>query len=181
MKPEIKVQIKLNKNLSSKEKKFINDSRIADFGKNQVKDFSKDYEPNTIWFFVIRGNKIVSFGGIRPIKVDYLGKAYRIGGICSTISLEKMKGYGRIMVGAMIKYSKKTGKTILGFTGKTKFFAKVGLGTKKNFIRRFIWVKPDGNKGYDSEGEGRYDEGKDKLISNVLKGRSQVYIYVEHW
>ena len=181
MKPKIKTEIIKNKNLSKKQKDIINNARLKNFGKSQLKDFSKDYEPNTEWFFVKKGNKIVSLGGIRPIKVKYLGKTYGVGGICSTISLVKKKGYGKIMVASMINYSKKTGKSILGFTGQTKFFGKVGLGTKKDFIRRFVWIKTNGKKIHDPDGDGVYYEGKDKLISKILKTKSPAYIYVEFW
>ena len=176
------VEIKNNKNLSLGEKRFINKARVDDFGEKHRKDFSKDYEPNTKWFFVKVGKKIVSFGGIRSIKVNYLGKTYNIGGICSTISIEKMKGYGRIMVHALIDYSKKTGKTILGFTDKTKFFGKVGLKIKKDFIKRFIYKNPEtGKEIIDNSGDGIYYEGRDKFVSKVLKNKKIVYIDVLHW
>jgi hypothetical protein len=178
---KITTDIIRNKNLSQLQKKTINNARLNNFGKRQLKDFSKDYEPETIWFFVKNGKKVVSLGGIRPIKSEYLGKTYKIGGICCTISLVKNKGYGRAMVQAMIDYSKRCGKTILGFTGKTEFFKKAGLGTKKNFIRRFVYIKRNGEKVYDNEGDGVYYEGRDKLISKILKTKKPAYIYVLHW
>ena len=131
---DIAIEIVKNKDLSKRQKETINNARKKEFGKNEVKDFSKNYEPRTLWFFIKDKNKVVSFAGIIPIKVKYNRKTYNIGGICSTISLVKKSGYGRVMVHALIDYSKKKGKTIVGFTGETKFFAKVGLGTKKNFI-----------------------------------------------
>ena len=76
---------------------------------------------------------------------------------------------------------KETRKSILRFTGKTKFFAKCGFGTKKNFIRRFVWIKKNGEKVYDNDGDGVYYEGKDKFISKLLKSKSPAYIFVEHW
>ena len=94
--------------------------------------------------------------GIRPIKAEYLGKKYDIGGICSTISLVKKKGYGRYIVHALIDYSIKTGKSIVGFTAKEnlKIFSKTGLQIKEDFIRRFIQIKPNGEKFYDNDGHG---------------------------
>ena len=178
---DIFVEIVKNKNLTESQKETINKARVKEFGKENKKNFSKDYEPETLWFFVMKRNKIVSLGGIRPIKIKFLGKDYKIGGVCSTISLEKKKGYGKIMVSLMIDYSRKTGKTILGFTGKTKFFKKANMGTKKDFINRFVWVKPNGEKVYDDDGDGIYYEGKDKLISKILQTKSPVYIFVEHW
>jgi len=177
----MKIKIVLNKNLTNNQKKIINKARVKEFGKHAKKKFSKDYEPNTRWFFVCEKNKIVSFGGIRPVKIKYLEKTYKIGGICSTISLIKKKGYGKRMVKFMIDYSRKTGKTILGFTSKTKFFKKANMKTKKDFIKRFVWIKPDGERVYDNEGDGIYCEGKDKIISKILKTKKPVYIPILHW
>lgn len=182
IKQEIFVEVVKNKNLTKTQKETINHARVSHWGEVQRKDFNKDYEPDALWFFVKKKNRVVSLGGIRPIKVEYLGKKYNIGGICSTISLEKKKGYGKIMVYSMINYSKKTGKTLLGFTGKTEFFKKAGLETKKNFIKRFRYKNPKTGKiEIDNEGDGIYYEGKDKFISNVLSNKSLAYIDVPFW
>jgi hypothetical protein len=178
---EVSVERIKSKDLNKKDKKALEELRVKEFGEKNRKDFKKDYEPDTLWVMIKKKGKIFSFGGIRPIRVKYKGKFYYIGGICSTISVIKKKGYGKIMVNVMKDYSEKTGKTILGFTGKTKFFAKCGFGTKKGFIKRFIWVKPNGEKVHDLDGDGVYYEGKDKLISKMLKNKSPAYIFVEFW
>ncbi len=36
-------------------------------------------------------------------------------------------------------------------------------------------------KVYDDDGDGIYYDGKDKLISKILKTKSPAYIFVEHW
>lgn len=61
------------------------------------------------------------------------------------------------------------------------FFKKAGLGTEKDFIRRFIYVRPNGEKVYDCDEDGVYYEGKDKLIFKILKTKSSAFIYIEHW
>lgn len=181
LKGDLSVEVVKSKDLNKKDKKILEELRVKEFGKENRKDFKKDYEPNTLWVIIKNKVKIVSFGGIRPITVKYEGKAYNIGGVCSIISAVKKKGYGKIMVNAMINESRKMDKTIIGFTGKKKFFAKCGMGTKKDFIKRFVWVKKNGQKVYDKDGDGVYYEGKDNFIKKVLKTKSPVYIYVEHW
>jgi hypothetical protein len=181
LKQDITIEIIKNKNLTSEQKKIINKARVVEWGKGEEKDFSKDYEPETEWFFVKDKNKVVSIGGIRPIKIKYLGKTYSIGGICSTISVVKGKGYGKIMMSFMKNYSYRTGKTLLGFTTQTEFFKKAGLGTEKDFIKRFVYVKKNGEKVYDNDGDGIYYEGKDKIISKILKTKPMVEIYKEFW
>ncbi len=183
LKNDIRTDIVKNKNLTKNQKKTINDARKKEFGKEEVKNFSKDYEPETLWFFVKNKNKIVSLGGLRPVKLEFKGKNYDIWGICSTISLEKKKDYGKIMICSMIHYAKENDKTILGFTSdkNLKIFEKIGLKTKKDFIKRFVYVKPNGKKIYDNDGSGIYYERKDKIISKILKNKEEVKIFVEHW
>lgn len=177
----MKVEIKKNKNLTGEEKDIINNSRIKEWGERERKDFSKDYEQDAEWFFLKDNNKLVSLGCLRPIVINYLGKEYKIMGICSILSLEKGKGYGKILIKSIIHYLKEKNITGLGFTIKTEFFKKAGLKAEKDFIKRFIYRKPNGEDIVDNEGDGVYFEGKDKFISKVLKNKLPIYIEVLHW
>lgn len=182
IKNPLSIDIINNKYLTTVLKKIINQARMNEWGKNETRDFNKDYEPNTKWFFIKDKGKIVSLGGLRPIKIKYLGKTYNILGICSIISLVKGKGYGKILISFMKSHSYVIAKTLLGFTTQTEFFKKAGLGTKKNFVRRFIYKNPKTKEEIiDNEGDGIYYEGKDKFITNVLSTKSKVYISIPHW
>jgi hypothetical protein len=56
------------------------------------------------------------------------------------------------------------------------------LHTKKDFVKRFIYINPITKKEIrDNHGDGLYYEGKDKFVSKVLKTKDIVYINVEHW
>lgn len=81
----------------------------------------------------------------------------------------------------MKSYSYESGKTILGFTTQTDFFKKAELKTEKDFIKRFIYKKPNGEELTDNEGDGIYFEGKDRFVSKVLKTKQLVYIDIIHW
>ncbi|MFH1307383.1 MAG: GNAT family N-acetyltransferase [archaeon] len=178
----MKVKITKNKDLTKAEKELINNARDMEWGRNEKKDFEEDYEREMIWFFIKEKEKIVSLGGLRPIAINYLGKRYNILGICSVLSIEKNKGYGRALIGEIIEYLKKKNKTGLGFTKKNEFFKKVGLKSEKDFIKRFIYKNLKIEKEIiDNDGDGVYYEGKDKFISNILKTKSIVYIDILHW
>jgi hypothetical protein len=176
-------EIVKNKNLSNYQKGVINKARISNWGKGAKKNFKKDYEQNSLWIFVKSGKKIVSLGGIRPIKVKLNKKTYSIGRICSTISTEKKKGYGKILISSMVDYAKKTDKTILGFTAdrNAQIFRKSGLKAIKGIIEKFVWIKKDGTKEYDDDGIGIFLEGKDKFISKLRKSKDMAEIKVEFW
>ncbi len=171
----------LNKNLTDEQKYIINNARIKEWGIEEKKDLSKDFEPDTIWFFVEDNKKIVALCGLRLIKIKYCNKDYVVRGICSVIALEKGKGYGKLLTQAMIDYSKKSGETILGFTLKTEIFRRCGLKVEKDFIKRFVWVKKNGERVLDNEGDGIYFEGKDEFVSKVLEGEDMVKIDIEFW
>ncbi len=180
----MKVEIIKNRDLTKSKKDLINKNREKHFGKDEIKDFKKDYEPDTIWFFVKDKNQVVALGGLRPIKIKYLGKKYNIRGICSIIAIKKKKGYGKAVIQAMIDYLKKKRKTGLGFCGKKNipFYEKSGLKSKKDLINRFVYINPKTKeKVYDLDGYGIYHEGKDNFISKVLATKSIVYTNIIHW
>jgi hypothetical protein len=180
----MKIEVKKNKNLLKKEKDLINKNRERHFGRGEIKDFKKDYEQNTLWFFVKENNKIVALGGLRPIKIKYLRKNYNIRGFCSIIAIKKKRGYGKAVIQSMINYLKRYKKTGLGFCERknAKFYEKSGLKIKKDLINRFVYLKPKAKKRIiDEGGDGIYYEGRDKFISKVLSTNSKVIINVPHW
>ena len=181
MKPKVQI-IKGNK-ISDEQLAFINKQRAKEFGKDIIQ-FTKGEHKDTLFFFLTAKKEILAFGLLRDIKIKYLNKKYQIGGIAGVISIKKKKGFGRILVEAQIKYSKKKGKTILGFCGRKvlPFYEKVGLRTKKDFIKRFVYKNPrTGKEIVDDDGYGVYYEGKDRFISKVLSTKSVVYIPILHW
>jgi hypothetical protein len=123
-------------------------------------------------------------GGLRPIKINYLGKKYVIEGICSIISVKKGKGCGKKIMQKIVKILKDENKTGLGFCGPsvTPFYQKSGLKTEKDFVKRFIYKNSEtGEEIIDNHGDGIYYDGKDKFVSKVLKSQEPVYINVLHW
>ena len=181
---EINIEVIKVKNMDKKHKNIINKFRVKQWGKNAKKDFNKDYSPDTKFFFVKNNKRVESLGGLRPIKINYLGKEYTIEGICSTISRKKAGGYGRIMVASILVYLKRNKKTGLGFTEYRNgpFFEKTGLKTIPKFIDRFVYVNPETKeKIYDKDGLAIYFEGKDKIITKIQKTKSMVEIPIIHW
>ena len=178
----IKIEIKKGKNLLKKDMDLMNKARIKEFGKGEIKNWKKDYPLTTNYFFVKDRKKVMAFGLLRPIKIRYINKNYNILGICSIISIKKGRGYGEILIESMINYPKKKNKTGLGFTGKTKFFKKVGLKTKKDFIKRFKYRNPRTSKiKIDNDGDGIYYNGQDNFIKKVLSTKLIIYINIDFW
>ncbi|MCK5321208.1 hypothetical protein KAJ38_01395 [Candidatus Pacearchaeota archaeon] len=178
----IRIESKKVKDFSKKERDLINRLRVREWGRNARVSFRKDYEPNTVFFFLKDNNRTVALVGLRPIKINYLDKSYNIFGICCLIASKKGIGYGRILISVMITYLKKTNKTALGFTDKTQFCKKAGLEIKKGFIKRFIYKnKKTGEIIKDDDGDGIYYNGKDNFVGKILKTKSPIYINVLPW
>lgn len=178
----LSIEIVEDKNLSKEYIDLMNKWRKKEFGKDEVKNFKKDYFPSTKFFFVKVENEVVAFGGLRDISINYLGKTYKILGICNIVSIKKGSGYGKILISAIISFLKETGKTGLGFTKKTEFFKKTGLNTEKDFIKRFVYINPKTKEEIiDTDGDGIYYEGKDGFIKKVLSTNQVVQIPIIHW
>ncbi|MBU3923460.1 MAG: GNAT family N-acetyltransferase [Nanoarchaeota archaeon] len=165
--------IKKGKELSKTEIKLMVDSRLKEYGEND-KDFESG-ENQSVFFFVKDSGKVVSFGMLKPVKITYLGKVYNILGIGNIMSVVNGKGYGKILIGEMIEYLKKKGKTGLGFSGESNelFYEKAGLKVRKKFSQRFALRNPwNGKLLFDDENcAAIYHEGDDRLISKMLKGK----------
>lgn len=187
---KFKVQIMKGKDVPQKLFTFINKCRINEYG-HKVNLFSKKYHKDTYFFFVKDNGKIVAFGLLRDIDVSYINKDYNLLGIGGILSVEKGKGYGKILIQSMIKFLKLKKKTGLGFCGQKKkaFYKKAGLKVKDKLNQRFVMKNPKtGEIIKDPDGfcPGIYYEGKDKLISRVLKTKSIGHYWLEdikdpHW
>jgi len=179
----IEIEMKSNKEVSKFENDLMNRSKSKEYSRRyKRKDFRKDY-PKSVFFFVKDKGKIVAFGAFRKLVLEFRGKDYNILGICNILSIERGKGYGKILIAAMIEYMKKTNKTGLGFCAKkrTVFYKKAGLSVKKEFIRRVVYKNPKGKLEPETDADGVYYEGKDKLITRMLSGKSIAYTDLKDW
>jgi hypothetical protein len=187
---KIIIEIIKDKDLPKKYMDVMNKGRVGEWGEKNRKNFKKDYWPGAKFFFVKDGKEIAAFGALRDVAINYLGKKYKILGICNIISVVKGKGYGQILISSMITYLKKTGKTGLGFCGhkNSEFYRKAGLDVKKSFTWRFASKNPKTSEiKFDSgDCDGICIEGKDKLIEKVFSTKGVGYYWLPdvnepHW
>lgn len=179
----IKIEVKNTKELSKQEENLMNRSKSKEYGrKYERKNFKKDH-PNSIFFFVKDGGRIVAFGTFRKLPLEYRGRKYRIFGICNIFTVKRGRGYGRILIKAMIDHLKKTGKTGLGFCAKNKilFYKKSGMNIKREFIRRVVYKNPAGKLEPEYNADGFYYEGKDRLITKMLSSKAIAYTNLKEW
>jgi len=182
----MKIKTKQVEKLTKKEIDFMNKQRLREYGKGSTVDFKRE-DKGGIFFFVIDNKKVKAFGMLKPVNLEFKGKKYQIMGMGRGMAIEKLKGYGKALGKARLNYLKKKQKTGIAFTDKKNriFFEKVGFKVIKNFTDRFRyknpktgkWVKDD--EDGEEPGEGVCYEGKDKLISKMLKNKASAY--VEGW
>ena len=180
----MEIEIKTIQSLSEKEMKLMNIWMEKEFGKKYVRDFKKYYPSKEAKCFFIRKNsEIIAFGIISPVVANYLGEKYNLFGMGDLLTIYRSKGYGRILIEAIIGYLKKTGKTGLGFCARknTPFYKKMGLETKKDFMKRFRYRNPKTGKVSPIEnGDGVFYEG-DKFIQKILETDEIVYLDTKLW
>ena len=169
---KINVKIKKGKDLSAKLIKQIDNIFQKAFPGNEAvstknkKVFAKDL------FFIVYDSKkrILSIGRLRPVKINFIKKDYKIQGIADIVSIKKRKGYGRILMNSIHKYLIKKKQTGVGFCSKknSPFYKKCNFKIAKNYAKKFWYVSSKGvKKGGD--GDVLYLSGKDKFMDKVLK------------
>ncbi|MCR4285136.1 MAG: hypothetical protein NUV97_03790 [archaeon] len=180
----MKIEIKKVSDLSSGERSLINKHRVKEFDGEAAMDFNKKENLDSEFFLIKSNQKLVAFGMLTPVIITYQNKKYPILGFGSGIAIEKKKGYGRLLMALRIAYTKSQGKTGIGFCGRhnLKRFEAYGMKTKKNYIKRFIYVNPTTwEESKDPDGDMIYIEGPDKLVSKMLKTKSIAYCNKPHW
>lgn len=180
---KIEIIIKKTKELTNSEMKIMNNARIKEWDKKSRVDFKKE-DSKGQFFFVKEKNKIKAFSMIKPIKIKLANSKFEIMGLGRFISLEKKKGWGRILSSALIFYLKKTKMTAVGFTDRKNIetLKKMGYQIQKNGIRRFRYLNPKTKKLIsDNDGDIIYYEGKDNFITKLLKSKKLAITDTDFW
>jgi len=183
----IGIDIKTNEELSKGEEDLMNRAKSKEYGSKYARGSFRANYPHSIFFFVKDDDQIVAFGTFRKLALEFHGKKYDILGICNILTIKRGMGYGRILIAAMIQCLMKTEKTGLGFCHPTRtmFYRKAGLSSCKGLIRKLAYKNPDTGKlepeYAHAHADGIYYEGRDKLITKMLKSKSVAYTDFKDW
>ena len=167
----IKIEIKKGKKLSREEKTLMNNWRIKEFGSEKIEYLEKFYSPSADVFFVKIKNKTSAFGLLIPTKIRYLEKTYDILGISCIISLEKRKGYGKILINAMTNYIKKKNRIGLGFCERKNiiFYENSGLKVAEGLMKRFKYrYATSKEKSDEGDEDVVYVNDKNNFIKKII-------------
>jgi hypothetical protein len=175
------VEIKKGSSLSNIEIKQINEIFQNAFPGNEPVDqknkklFLKDT------FFILCNSKrqMLSVGRLRPVKITFLKKTYKIQGIADIVSTIKKKGYGSVIMNSMNDYLQKKNKTGVGFCAKNNstFYRKCGFKIAKGIVNQFVYKNQD-NEDDDVIYLNSKDNFMDKVISHP---KEKVIIPCPYW
>lgn len=176
-------EIKNVESLSESEMNLMNLWMEKEFGKKYIRKFKEYYPPEAKCFFVKENNEIVAFGIVNPVIAKYKGKQYEFFGMGDLLTIRRGEGYGRIIMGEMIKYLEKEGKTGLGFCARknTPFYEKVGLESKEDLMKRFRYKDPKTEDiSLEENGDGVFHR-EDDFIKEILETDKLVYLNKKLW
>ena len=178
------LEIKKGKGLSVKLMKQIDEIWQNAFpGNDPVKpDNLKRFSGDT--FFILRDSKnnVLSLGRLRPVKIIFSGKKYGVQGIADIVSVVKKKGYGKVLMQAILQHLSKNKQTGIGFCKQKNrlFYKKSGFTVKKNLLNRFVYDEE--NKQKIDDDIVFYIDGKNGFMKNMLKHpKEKAMIPVPHW
>ena len=171
--------------LNKEELDLINSYRIREFNSDTVwgPDSLNTYRDSEI--FIIKDNNIKAFGRLRPIDIYFNDQAFQIWGIGAVISIEKGRGYGRMLIEDIITFQKDNLKdAVIGFCNSdiSKFYSKCGFSILNDEAKRFIYVDEN-----DIEEKSKKEDviyyPKDNKIIDIIKqdARSSFKHYIPKW
>ncbi|MFS8131063.1 MAG: hypothetical protein ACMG57_03720, partial [Candidatus Dojkabacteria bacterium] len=135
-----------------------------------------------IFFLVKVDNLLKAYGTLREITLLIDNRPYVVLGISGIASIEERKGFGKILMQAMVSYSKDYNKTIVGFCSKDKrgFYLKSGLKLKDHGERYFIYRKEDGTEEVDV-GDVIYYSSAENEVIKAIEADKKIFHLVPHW
>lgn len=175
------VETILGKDLSMEDLESINYYRKKEFHTNSDIQPAPDSDEWEKPYFLVRdeNGRLMAFGRLHHLKVTFRGVEYQVLGIATILATEKRKGYGRMVLEMMKKYSHDAKKTAIGFCDPedSGFYLKCGLGVTEG-MERFVFPSGPKSKGpgktiYIEEDDGLIEEMKKFPTEKVISSREE--------
>jgi len=182
--PNMKIEIIPGKEVTQLDLDLINKYRKIRLDRTSVwnHETNNGFEERT-FFLVKDNNQLMSFGTLKPIKLYVDKNEFEILGIQAVVSIVQGKGYGKILLEAIINFVNKSGKTMIGFcnTKNSEFYRKCGCKIFEDGYKYFIYVDNKGERLLGDPGDIFYINGKDNFMDKVAKNKIEVSHYVPQW
>ncbi len=186
----ITVSLVYGRDLSVEDLNIINTQRSLEFDAElQIRPEPENEDWNKPYFLVRHTGKLVAFGRLHSIQVEFQGVASTILGIATIIAVQKGEGYGKMLMGRMKEYIQEKGMTAIGFCKPTVagFYEKCGYSILPKGARRFTFLganqQPIEISGQDKDMvDMLYISGREGLIETLQASeRQRIVAYRAKW
>lgn len=109
----------------------------------EYKKLQEKHEFKDDLFFILYSNQqIASFGRLRPISLQVEGGKWQIQGIADIASVQKGKGFGKLLVNEMKNWLRENGEIGIGFCEPetSLFYQKCGFTIYPGLTSKFWYV-----------------------------------------
>lgn len=168
--------------LTDAERELINYNRSCEFGSQPLESTDEYLSHN--FFLGYANDQLVSFGRLKYIDVARGSQQHSILAIATIVSIEKGKGYGRLIMEAMHNFIGQDGRTAIGFCDPmySGFYQKVGFTIVQQGSQQFHYIDSEG-----AEQPLKYPNndvlllnGRDNLGQYIVDG-AEVTLPVQQW
>lgn len=163
---DLKVEIKLGKDLSQREIGAINKAKARE----SMPDIKEDDLENSTFILlkdsdgnILAQGQLVSIDGI-----SFNNEYFSILGIGGIVANPKGKGYGRKLMLVIKDYLSKNKTTGVGFTGVPEFYQKCGYLTDRESLKRFVHIVDNKYIRNTEDEYVVYIDSEDKFMEKVL-------------
>ena len=180
------VHVVLGRDLAGEDLQLINYHRKLEFNSQHTIVPSHNNDDWDKPYFLVRSSgKLVAFGRLHNIEVEFSGVRYEILGIATVIAIVKHTGFGQLLMSEMKRYIRQSGKTAIGFCDPkvSGFYEKCGFSILRDGKSRFLFidhgkaVPPPHPRDY-----ALYLDGQDQLMDAVSSNpREVVTAYRKTW
>lgn len=170
--------------ISNSDLEVVNEYRKKYFDRNKMWDHETNNHFHDRIIFLLKEDSVLkAFCTIRDFEVYVNEVKHEILGLQLVSSVEKGKGYGKILMEAVKEYISKQDKTLIGFSEKhiTLFYKKTGFNIYIDGSDKFVYVKDDGERYKDGPGDAIFIGPKDSFMFEVVEKNLEVIHYVPHW
>lgn len=169
--------------ITDEDLKIINEQRVIKFDAKEIWDHStnKDFH-NWLFVLVKENQELKAFGDMEDVELHFDNLTLPILGVGGIASIEEGKGYGKLLMQAMVSYAKENEETLVGFCDPQNrgFYLKCGLKIKEDGNLNFIHKKEDGTEITDS-GDVLYYSENDNEVTKAIESNKKIFHLIPHW
>ncbi len=178
----MEVEIIKTDNLNKERLELINNYILPAFDEYIISP--KRQEENSRFVFILANGAMVSFARIFDTTAEFKSSKIKMLGFSMVYSIEKGKGYGKMLIQEIIKISDSEKKILLGncVPKNSEFYRKCGLEVFPNTINRFVYINPRNIAEINhNDSIVLIHDPMDEFLPEFMKSPEENVFIFEHW